>query len=206
MKTKSFITTAVAALAMLFTASCGSTDRNSVTETAETAISVDSLFVNPDAFVGDTITVEGVCSHLCKHGGKKAFLVGSDQNTLIRCESTADMGGYFPQETIHHPLRVTGVLVEYRIGENEVVAMEEQHAQQVAMVAEQQGAEQADAVANDAGGCDTERRAQGQADINTFADRMADYRAKIAARNEAEGKPYISTYYIVANSYEILPD
>ncbi len=30
---------------------------------------------------------------------------------------------------------------------------------------------------------------------------MADYRAKIAARQEAEGKDYLSFYYIEALSY-----
>ena len=35
---------------------------------------------------------------------------------------------------------------------------------------------------------------------------MADYRARIAARAKAEGKPYLSSYYIVATAYEILPE
>ena len=34
---------------------------------------------------------------------------------------------------------------------------------------------------------------------------MADYRAKIAARSEAEGKNYLSFYYLEAISYSI-PD
>lgn len=174
MKLKSIFTAAAAATLLSLSTSCGNSRDTAAVTTAD-IISVDSLFVNPDALVGDTITVEGVCSHLCKHGGKKAFLVGSEPNTLIRCESTPQMGGYFPQETIHHPLRVTGVLVEYRIGENEVVAMEEQHAAQVAMIAEQQGQQQADAVADAASGCDTERRAHGQDGIDSFAASMADY-------------------------------
>ncbi len=199
-------TLAIATLAMLFSiSSCGSSSADAATDVAE-AISVDSIFVNPDALVGDTIVVEGVCSHLCKHGGKKAFLLGTDANTMIRCESTPEMGGRFPQESIHRPMRVTGVLAEYRLGENEIIEMEEQHAAQIAMIAEQQGAEQAAAVADAATGCDTERKARGQGDIDSFSASIADYRARIAERTEKEGKPYLSTYYIVTSAYEILPE
>lgn len=175
-------------------------------EIAEAAISVDSIFVNPDAIVGDTVIVEGVCSHLCKHGGKKAFLLGSDDNVIIRCESTPNMGGYFPQETIHKALRVKGILRETRIDEQAVSLMEQQHADQVEQLASQLDADQLEDVANNPGGCDTERKAQGQAEIASFAERMADYRAKIAERQQKEGKPYLSTYYIESLEYEILPE
>ncbi len=45
-----------------------------------------------------------------------------------------------------------------------------------------------------------------QAELATFAAQMADYRARIAARDSIEGKPYLSTYYIQATSYSVLPD
>ena len=37
----------------------------------------------------------------------------------------------------------------------------------------------------------------------TVAERIADFRAKIAARKAAEGKDYLSFYYVTATSYEI---
>ena len=43
----------------------------------------------------DTVTVEGLCSHLCSHGGRKAFLAGTDTTVILRCEATAEMGGAF---------------------------------------------------------------------------------------------------------------
>ena len=196
---------AMAAFAMILATSCGSKSENNDADVAET-ISVDSVVANPEAFLGDTITIEGVVSHLCKHGGRKAFLLGSTDNTLIRCEATPEMGGAFPQECIHKPMAVTGVVVESRIDEAPIQQMEAQHAEQVKMVAEQAGDEQAAAVEQAATGCDTERKAQGMADVNSFADQMASYRARIAERNEKEGKPYLSSYYIVATAYEILPE
>ena len=53
-------------------------------------------------------------------------------------------------------------------------------------------------------GCESEKAAQGQSEINTFAARMKDYRNKIAERQAKEGKAYLSFYHIDAESYEIV--
>ncbi len=201
---KSIFLSAIAFIGLALATACGNKTENTA-ETVE-ALGVDTIVANPEAFLGDTITIEGVVSHLCKHGGKKAFVLGSDENTMIRCEATPEMGGAFPKESIHKPIRVTGVVVESRMDEEAVKQLEANHVEQVKMIAEQAGAEQAAAVENAATGCDTERKAQGQGDIETFAAQIADYRARIAERAEKEGKPYLSTYYIVATSYEILPE
>ncbi len=49
--------------------------------------------------------------------------------------------------------------------------------------------------------CDTDKKAHGQGDIDSFEAQMADYRAKIEARSQAEGKDYLSFYYIDAIGY-----
>jgi len=188
-------------------ASCGNKSQNNAEEAAENIVSVDSLLANADKFVGQTVTIEGVCSHLCQHGGKKAFILGSDQNTMIRCDGTEEMGWAFPAESVHHAIRITGVVKEQRIGEEEVAAMERQHAEATAKVASEQSPEAAAEFAQKAaGGCETERKAAGQENIETFAAQMADYRARIAERNAKEGKPYLSFYAIDASSYEIIPE
>ena len=196
---------ALSALILGF-ASCqsGQKDENAQDSTAvaEVAvISVDDLLANPDSLVGQTITIEGVCSHLCKHGGRKAFLVGAGENaTPFRCEATEEMGGSFPQETIKKNLRVTGVLVEDRIDEEYVKSMEEQNAA-AEKVAKKEGND-----ANKEESCETETKAQGQDAAASFANRMADYRARIAERQAKEGKPYLSFYHLDAKKYEIVND
>ena len=64
MKIKVILMTVVAAAA-LFVASCGKKDAACC---EKTAISVDSLMAIAPEIVGDTIEVDGLCSHLCKHG------------------------------------------------------------------------------------------------------------------------------------------
>ncbi len=178
-----------AILAVAMTA-CGSSSKDKAqADIAEPeALSVDALLAAPDSLVGQTVTIEGVCSHLCKHGGRKAFVAGASDGNLIRCEATAEMGGYFPKETIHRPIRVTGVLVEERIDSTVIAQIEEQDKNK----------------SDCESGCETERKAQAQAELTSLADRIADYRAKIAERTEKEGKPYLSFYYINSTNYEIL--
>ncbi len=200
---KNIILWAIAALFAIAATSCSG---KSSSETAEAdTVTVDSILANPEVYVGQTVTIEGVVSHLCKHGGRKAFLLGSDENSMIRCDATAEMGNVFPQETIHQPLRVTGVVMESRLDENTIRELEQNRQGQLERIAEQQGEEEAANFQNAPTGCETERKAAGQAEVETFAAQMADYRRRIAERDSLEGKPYLSTYYIQASAYEILP-
>lgn len=190
MKLKTILVALVAIVAVGIV-SCTKTQNAEETVCCENCtVSVDSLMANAANMVGDTITVEGVCSHLCAHGGRKAFLLGVDSTLILRCEATPEMGGAFSPESVGKTLKVTGVVCEQRIGEEEVAAME-------ARYAEASKAEKTHEA------CDTEKKAQGQEGLNTFEDRMADYRAKIAARNEAEGKNYLSFYYLESLSYDM---
>ena len=175
---KNIILWAIAALFAIAATSCSG---KSSSETAEAdTVTVDSILANPEAYVGQTVTIEGVVSHLCKHGGRKAFLLGSDENSMIRCDATAEMGNVFPQETIHQPLRVTGVVMESRLDENTIRELEQNRQGQLERIAEQQGAEEAANFQNAPTGCETERKAAGQAEVETFAAQMADYRRRIA--------------------------
>jgi len=200
---KNIVLWAISALVAMAATSCSGKSNSEATD-SET-VTVDSILANPEAYVGKTVSVEGVVSHLCKHGGRKAFLLGSDDNTMIRCDATAEMGNVFPQETIHQLLRVTGTVVESRLDEAAIREMEAARQGQVERIAEQQGEEEAANFENALAGCETERKAAGQAELETFTAQMADYRRRIAERDSLEGKPYLSTYFIQATAYEILP-
>ncbi len=91
-------------------------------EKAETVYSVDQVYVMGDSLVGDTILVEGNCLHLCKHGGKKAFLRSSEEGEFIRANAV-DFES-FAGECINNMVRVRGVL---RAMEVPVVQQEEHH-------------------------------------------------------------------------------
>ena len=77
-------------------------------EVAPTVYSVDEVYVQGDSLVGDTIYVEGNCLHLCKHGGKKAFLRSSEEGEFIRANAVEFES--FAGECVNNNVRVYGIL------------------------------------------------------------------------------------------------
>ena len=175
-------------------ASCGDDSNNKEQASAEemtpAALEVDQVLADPDSLVGDTIEIEGICTHICKHGGGKIFLMGSDDTKTLRVEAGESIGS-FPQETVNSIVRVTGVLVEDRIDEDYLAQWEAQIADQAK---EAQGE----------GGCAADMKANAEAEANTVRERIANFRTRIAERTEREGKAYVSLYHMEGLSYEIL--
>lgn len=197
--------------AILFTlTSCGN-KKNAETTTAQSdALSVDQLMVQAEELTGQEILLEGVCTHTCKHGATKIFLMGSDNTQLIRCEAAAL--GSFSKECVHSVVRVKGYVRETRIDEAYLAAwkeraMEAEITQNQAAVAAQNGGPVVDEEelekASEVTGCATESAARGEQG-NTVDEKIAAYRTQIAERKEAEGKEYLSFFHIEATSYEIV--
>lgn len=161
------------------------------TETVSaSALEVDQLLMQADSLAGKTVTVEGVCTHTCKHGARKIFLMGSDDTQVIRIEA-GDLGAFTP-ECVNSIVRVTGKLVESRVDEAYLRRWEEQSK---AQLAEKHGEE-------GEGGCSTEKSARGETG-NSVAERIADFRTRIAAEQAKTGKNFLSFYFVEAESYEI---
>ena len=89
MKTRK-LTIAIALMAItIIGTSCGNKQQKSASEatteqTASSALEIDSLLANAESLAGKEVTIEGVCTHTCKHGAKKIFLMGSDDTQVIR--------------------------------------------------------------------------------------------------------------------------
>jgi len=77
-------------------------------EQAQVVYSIDEVYAQADELAGDTIYFEGICAHLCKHGGRKAFLMGSDESRILRVEGAS--AGNFAPECINNLVRVRGIL------------------------------------------------------------------------------------------------
>lgn len=185
--------TLMAALAMI--TSCGNnhTQNRFETETAKqaasTALSIDDLLKQADSLVNQKVTIEGICTHTCKHGATKIFMMGSDDTKTIRVEAGAL--GSFDTKCVNAIVTVTGTLKEQRIDEAYLQNWEEKLKTQTE-----------EAHGETSAGCDSEKKARGET-ANTPEARIADFRTKIATREAATGKNYLSFYYIEASSYEI---
>ena len=71
---------------------------------------VDNLLADAEKLTGGKVTVEGVCTHICRHGGRKIFLMGTDDTQVIRIEAGEKIGSFKP-ECVNNVVRVTGTLV-----------------------------------------------------------------------------------------------
>lgn len=178
-------------ISLMAFASCTGNKKTSDNENAETALTVDNLLEVADQNIDETIMVEGVCTHICSHGGKKLFLMGEDDTKTIRVESN-DALGAFKSECANSQLSVRGKLKEERIDEAYLVKWETELGEGTA---EEHG---------DGEGCETEQIAQGEEVVNDDTLRIKNFRERIAERMSSEGKDYLSFYYIEADDYKIL--
>ena len=166
-----------------------STEETASTEQTSGAMEIDDLLANAESLTDQEVTIEGVCTHACKHGATKIFLMGSDDTQTIRVEA-AKLGS-FDTKCVNSIVRVTGTLKEQRVDE---AYLQQWESRLKAAAAEKHGEGEA--------GCSTEKKARGET-ANTPEARIADFRAKIAKRQAESGKPYLSFYYMEAANYEI---
>ena len=178
--------------------SCGDKSQKTGESTEMTAaggsMDVDSLLADADNLAGQEVKVEAVCTHICKHGGAKIFLMGSDDTQTIRCEAGKEIGK-FGQECVNSIVQVTGILTEQRIDEAYLSRWE---ARLKAGAVERHG--------DSAGGCDSEKKARGEATVDTAEERIANFRKRMTERRGREGKDYLSFYYIRATDYKIMDE
>ena len=192
MKFNSFLAMVAVALMMV---ACGNNQNNKAAEEqAEVAqaVMIDQVLAEGEALADQLIEIEGVCTHICSHSASKIFLLGENEGKTIRVEA-AELGS-FDQKCVNSIVKVKGILHEERIDEAYLQAWEERIANKT---------EEKHGDGDGEGGCDTEKAARGET-ANTSVERIADFRTKIAARKEADGKEYLSFYYVEAKEYEIV--
>ena len=73
--------------------SCQDQDQTSAQTRPTAVLEIDELLAAADSLAGQTVTIEGVCTHTCKHGARKIFLMGSDDTQTIRVES-GELGSF----------------------------------------------------------------------------------------------------------------
>ena len=110
----------IALASVIAFSSCNSNKKTSETEneteTIQTIVTVDELLANAEQEIDNVVLLEGVCTHICSHGGKKLFLMGDDDSKTIRVEASDDIGAFKP-ESVNSIVKVKGTLKEERIDE-----------------------------------------------------------------------------------------
>lgn len=166
--------------------SCGGASNKS--SSSDISFQVGDLLNEASEWVDNEIEVEGLCTHICAHGGTKIFLMGDTDSESIRVE--ANKLGRFTNDCLNQIVNVKGVLKEERIDEAYLQRWEEE----LKIQPENHGEE---------GGCDTEKVARGESVDQDTLDRIASFRDRIEEEKEKSGKAYLSFYHIEAISYAI---
>lgn len=148
-----FMVAATLIAALVTTTSCGNRNKQSQSEKTElaapAALSVDNLLAHADSLANREVTIEGICTHTCKHGATKIFPMGSDDTKTIRVE--AGPLGSFDTKCINAIVTVTGTLKEQRVDE---AYLQNWESKLKAQTEKSHG--------ETAAGCDSEKKARGE--------------------------------------------
>lgn len=97
-------------LAFLFFG-CGNQNKKQeqATEKQVLVLTVDELYEKAAELSDQEIIVKGTVMHVCKQGGGRCFLMGSNDSINIRVEAGEKIGA-FTQEQMGSDLEITGIL------------------------------------------------------------------------------------------------
>ena len=100
----------IGVLAFLFFG-CGNQNKKQQqsAEPQAVVLTVDELFEKAADFTDKEVIVKGTVMHVCKQGGVRCFLMGSNEDINIRVEAGEKIGA-FTQEQMGSDLEITGIL------------------------------------------------------------------------------------------------
>ncbi len=191
---------AVALTTMFMLAGCcqekkSESESTTVEKCNAVSLSVSEFTEQAESLVGKTIKVEGICSHVCAHGGRKIALIDTVSEALLQglAGPTIEI---FPSDVVAKSVWLEGVVEETRIDEAYLADWEKQI---------NEGTEEKHGNDEEEGGCSTEKKLRGEnAEANSSQARIDAFRTRIAERNEKEGKAYLSFFNIKVAAFDVV--
>lgn len=77
--------------ALLFTACNQSIDQESATQKDQSTITINEFYEHPEDYMGKEVTISGLVTHVCKHGGQKLFITGLEGDEALRIDVGEDI-------------------------------------------------------------------------------------------------------------------
>ncbi len=99
-------------VALIF--ACGTQEKPQTTEAVE--LGVKALADSTEQYVGETVELTGTVVHVCRHGGKRLFMIGDEPQPRFKVTAGAEVGA-FDLELEGSKVMVTGVVNVDRIDE-----------------------------------------------------------------------------------------
>ncbi|MFC2107469.1 hypothetical protein ACFLRY_03940 [Bacteroidota bacterium] len=114
------------ALAMIAMVACNNTQQQANTENTEEEQVAEAIIITPENFqdvaadyIGQEVRMEGTIVHVCKHGGKKLFIMGTDPEKRIKINAPDDMAAFQPELEGNY-IAVIGIVEEIEVEEPEM--------------------------------------------------------------------------------------
>lgn len=172
--------------ALFFLAACGTQQSREFPKVTFDLTELESMAPN---YVGQEITLSGTIDHVCKHGGGRMFLVGSNPSARIRIDAGDNIK--FDAAWEGKTAFVTGILEELRIDSAYLAKWEQE-------VLEKKGGDHSAGV--HMGEAGHEKAEEG--DIEAELQRIADFRTTLLD----SGKGHLSFFSIKCTSYVLADD
>jgi len=118
----------IAALVAML-ASCGNkTQKQKNIQEENTKVTVDEVLADIQTYVDQEILISGTVNHVCSHGGKRMFIMGTNPDAAIKITPN-NVIGIFEKELEGSDVLVTGLVKELRIDESYVAELEKEVAE-----------------------------------------------------------------------------
>jgi len=172
--------------AALFSCSGNGGGEDSQTSQNKSVLQVTQVSENPDQYTDQKITMEGMVTHVCRHGGKRLHLSGAGSDEMVRVRISNNMAP-FERELEGSTIQVSGTFIEERMDQEYLDKLRK------GQVSGESHDHQGD---HDESG---EPSTGEQADVEQGAVSEAYIQELEAKINESE-KGYISEYWLTAKS------
>ena len=139
---------------------------------------------NAHKYIGRKVEITGIVDHICKHGGKKMFLVDQKSNGMVKITANDNMAA-FTQELVGETVKVTGVVEVLKVDENYINKMESKAEKGIKQKGEG-------------------LHVEGENNIEHESTDQSDKIQNLRKMLEESGKDYISFFSIQATGYEVV--
>lgn len=160
---------------------------NSAQKSDAVKLTVNDFESKAPEIVGKNIEISGTVVHVCKHGGKRLFLMGNDSAFRVEVTTGEKLAAFNP-EMEGSEITINGIVSELRIDEAYLTQWENE-------VRAGTGNEEGELKIHEGEeGHEHNEGAEGQfAQIQSFRERI-----------KASGSDHLSIYSIVADSFKVL--
>lgn len=160
-------------------------DKN-VKELKPTTIKLKDFEHKAGQYIGRPMEVTGIVDHVCKHGGKKMFLVDESSDARVKITTGDDMAA-FTQNLVGETVRVRGMVVEQRVDEEYINEMEDKAASGISK--------------KEGDGLHLKGEKENE---NNNASAQSDKAEKLREELKKSGNDYISFFSIKATEFSII--